>query len=119
MADHPDRWLFRYKLFIHLPIAVGAIVVPIGVGLGWPWWATVLLWVGGYVVVLTFGMVVGSALAEVGNREAAAMAKVTGPVTCDRCHVDNPTVCPRPHLGTCPLRSQETGKTYKDYLEKR
>jgi hypothetical protein len=47
-----------------------------------------------------------------------AIAKVPRPRRCDRCHEIEPYRCPRPWLGTCPLRSIETGQTYRDFLGK-
>jgi hypothetical protein len=106
-----------YFLFVHTPLAITAICVSAVVEHGLVPWAGVALGTGAIFLMIPAARL-GALWGEQSRREAEAIAKVPHPRRCDRCHEIEPGRCPRPWLGTCPLRSIETGQTYRDFLNK-
>lgn len=106
-----------YFLFIHTPISITAICVTAVFQQGLVPWAGAALGIGAIFLMFPAGWL-GARWGEQSRLEAEAIAKVPRPRKCDRCHEIEPGTCPRPWLGTCPLRSIETGQTYQDFLKK-
>lgn len=105
-----------YFIFIHTPLSITAICVSAVFEHGLVPWAGVALGVGAICLMIPAGWL-GSRWGEQSRRETEAIAQVPRPRKCDRCHEIEPVRCPRPWLGTCPLRSIETGQTYHDFLK--
>lgn len=106
-----------YFLFFHIPLAIAALCVTLVFDQGLAPWAGAALGVGVVMLLIPAGRI-GARLGEQSRRESEAIAMVPRPRKCDRCHEIEPGTCPRPWLGTCPLRSIETGQTYRDFLKK-
>jgi hypothetical protein len=107
-----------YYFFIHVPIGIAAICVPLILATGWSWWIGFAFAVGLYVIVLLAGAV-GARLGNKSKAEREAKAKVPKPQQCDLCHEIDPGTCPRPwKFASCVLRSVETGQTYLDFMPK-
>jgi hypothetical protein len=106
-----------YFVFIHTPLSITAICVTAVFKHGLVPWAGVALGVGVVFLMIPAGWL-GARWGTQSRLEAEAIAKVPRPRKCDRCHEIEPGRCPRPWVGTCPLRSIETGQTYQDFLEK-
>lgn len=105
------------KILVVWPVGIASICLGLVVpGLVSPLWGVILGLVMIFLVIAAW--IVAGGLRARSAAEAAAIAAVPRPATCDRCHETDPQTCPRPWLGICPLRSIETGQTYRDFLKK-
>jgi hypothetical protein len=106
-----------YFFFVHTPLSITAICVAAVVEHGLVPWAGAALGIGAIFLMIPAARL-GARWGEQSRLAEEAIAKVPRPRRCDRCHEIEPYRCPRPWLGTCPLRSIETGQTYRDFLGK-
>jgi hypothetical protein len=98
-----------YFIFVHTPLSITAICVAAVFEHGLVPWAGVALGVGAIFLMIPAGWL-GARWGKQSRLEEEAIAMVPRPRKCDRCHEIEPSRCPRPWLGTCPLRSSKRAR---------